>query len=96
MRGARLVYKSMTDKDKDKIRLGFLVWSEDGTGVFVRLTKEDCYCLENEGVPKDVLWDLLCGIKEDVEELSSEKKFDFDKYTKYWINEFRFEEVTNE
>ena len=71
--------------------LGKLSDFEDKTGVFTHISYEECVKIsEKEDLDVECLWDLLEGIKEDIEEQSAEKNFDSYKYTKYWVNDFRF------
>ena len=86
----RLIYKP---DGCEETYLGLLFGFNDGTGHFEHILREDCDKLVNLGLDTEVLWDLLCGISEDVAESSIEKTFDLDKYTKYWINDFRFVEI---
>lgn len=86
----RLVYKPY---GCEATYLGLLFGFDDGTGYFEHISRVDCDKLESIGLDTEVLWDLLCGIEEDVAESSIEETFDLDRYVKYWINDFQFTDI---
>lgn len=81
------VYGKPWEGVSDRV-LGVLTSQEDGTGRFIHVSHDICSNVEDEDA--DCLYDLLKSIKEEVDMLSAEHKFDLYKFTKYYINEFRF------
>lgn len=81
-----------SEKKEDIIFLGSLYkWPESSAylnHIDDNFPEEGYHILENYDVPADVLKDLLLGIDEELAELG--KDFDYDTYTKYWVNSFRF------
>ena len=81
------VYGKPYEGVNDRV-LGVLTLQEDGTGKFMHVSQDICSNVED--LDTDCLWDLLEGIKEEVDMLSAEHKFDLYRFTKFYINEFRF------